>query len=155
MFVQIIKSAWLPVIGQSFIVIALDNSGIPGERFGEILTVAFQGDRQTTIVNRKSFSVKLPTELFDDKTVMKLMADVAQNDIINQVFENRKKLGLDSLAYFSDLSFSESNIKELMFAFALFRSIDKLKKAKLGHLLSDVLFKITTANDWSVSTTDQ
>ncbi len=152
MFTKIYKSEWLPVFGQSFILLELENCG-PAGRFGNIVTVTFYGDRKNTTVTPLSVSAKLPTEFFSDEKVMEEMALIAQNGVKNQVYELGKEKKLDWLAYLPDLSFSESDIKSFLLAITYYRAFNILKdiRFRATGVLANQLSQLEMRKDsWSI-----
>jgi hypothetical protein len=131
MLSKIYKSEWIPIFGQSFVLIELDSVG-QGERFGKIVTVTFHGDRKNVTVTPLSVSAKLPLEFFSDETVMNELAIIGQNNVRNQIYEFGKKLNLDWLTYLPDLSFSDSSTNSLLFAITQYRAFDIFDKLEWG-----------------------
>jgi hypothetical protein len=152
MLTKIYKSEWLPVFGQSFILIELGNCGQAG-RFGNIVTVTFCGDRKNTEVACLAVSADLPPEFFSDETILEDMALIGQNGVKNQGYELGKKMRLDWMAYLPDLSFSESNINSFLLALTYYRAFDILRDVKFrsdGDLAKN-LFRLHAAKDrWSI-----
>jgi hypothetical protein len=127
MLTKIYKSEWLPIFGQSYVLVELDN-GNSDNRFGKIVTVTFHGDRKTVKVEPLSVDAQLPKEFFTDEAVLVEMATIGQNGVKNQVYEMGKELKLDWLAYLPDLSFSETNIESLLFAITRYRAFEIFDK---------------------------
>ena len=129
MLSKIYKSEWLPVFGQGFVLVELENCGQAG-RFGNIVTVTFHTDSKGTTVTPLSVDAQLPAEFFSDEAVIQKMALLGQNALKNQVYELGKKLSLNWLTYLPDVSFSETNIQTFLLTLTHYKAFDILKDIK-------------------------
>jgi hypothetical protein len=129
MLSKIYKTDWLPVFGQSFILVELENCDQAG-RFGSVVTVNFNGDRKTVTVKPLSVDAQLPKEYFSDEAVLQEMAIIGQNEVKNQVYEKGKDLKLDWLAYLQDVSFTETNANVLLLTITYYRAFEIFKDIK-------------------------
>jgi hypothetical protein len=126
---KIYKTEWLPVFGQSFILVELENCDQAG-RLGSIVTVTFQGDRKTVTAKPLSVDAQLPKEYFSDEAVLQEMAIIGQNEFKNQVYEKEKELKPDWLAYLQDIPFIETNANALLLTITYYRAFEIFKDIK-------------------------
>jgi hypothetical protein len=129
MLSKIYKTDWLPVFGQSFVLVELENCDQAG-RLGSIITVTFHGDRKTVTAKLVSIDAQLPKEPFSDEAILEEMAVLGQNEVKNQVYEKGKELKQDRLTYLQELSFAETNANVLLLSITHYRAFEVFKGIK-------------------------